>query len=635
MKRILLAFLVLLMLASPAWALKKVLIFVPGNEYTSTGWMRLAITGLIVEGGGSYECIYMNADTTVAALGAHLKAVKNSGDYGLVVFIIVKQDADELDLTTATSGYYNYGQGKFAQFCDISRAPIGIPTVICARNGISRYSSSCRTGSTCADSWARGSIGSGADSLWVRTSVGDSILWHKIAGTSNRRHLLVTGGAPESSYPWTVDIWTKKGVGAASKVAPGQGSTMYMWHVHHTAYDAAQLPGAGQDSVIYYLPNWGTTSYYSAFDSEIKAFAALLKKYDCITDIPISLEVDDLGFSGQTSAAILAGADSFLQYCSDRQLPVSCNVQYCATDTTTFVPFMARWYSNPYVRFGWHPSTIYANAAKSSTYNIFGTWGDGATELGLVLLRDLRRDRYLLGTSGMLQYMKESDALVFNGGDYNGIANYNKTDTIFSALAAVGVRKFAIETAGFSGYKPSGNDLWTMFHPYSHYPIDLTWTGSAETVDVSMHVWWYQALASATAADTLRADPSALSDSSVVTSTIPISTLYNYSAFSRSIFTNGRVKDASSTNWTDDYVTGAWPNIYNFESRGWFWYSHPGGFRVLNAGTYYNMSLLWLKHNWNNLRAFNNIAKQDDASIGDLFKPTFLREVDQRVGPKK
>jgi hypothetical protein len=342
--------------------------------------------------------------------------------------------------------------------------------------------------------------------------------------------------------------------------------------------------------------------------------------------------VDDLGFSGQTSAAILTAADSFLQYCSDRQLPVSCNVQYCNTDTALFVPFMARWYSNPYVRFGWHPSTIWRTAAKTSTYGIFETWGDGTAGRADSLLADLRR--YLLGTSGMLQYMEESDGLVFSGGDYNGLAGYNKTDSIFAALAAVGARKFAIETPGYSGFRVVGNLFQTIFHPYSEYPIDLTWTGSAETVNVSMHLWWAQALASATAADTLRADPSALSDSSVVTSTIPISTLYNYSAFSRSIFTNGRVKDASSTSWTDDYATGAWPNIYNFESRGWVWYAHPGGFRVRKGVVYYNMALLWLKHNWNNLRAYNNIAKQDDASIGDLFKPTFLNDADQMVGPK-
>ena len=658
LKRLILSLLVLLLLSSPAWALKKVLLFVPGNEYSSTGWMRLAITGLITEGGGSYEVIYMNADTTATdstfvpgsttlreklTISKRLHEARTAGKYGLVVLLFGDQDAYESDITgTLDASYKNFGDGRFGQFCSIDRAPIGIPTVVCARKGLSRSNSTLfRCGATCANNWGRGAVGAGADSLWTRLSTGDSVLWYKVNTSADLKHILTTGSSPENTaaYVWTVDAYTKVG---SSKAAPGNGASIYMWHVHATHCDARELPGAGQDSVIYYLPSWNITSSNNGFDSEIKSFASLLKKFNCIKNIPVSFGVDDLGFygsnpAGTTVAQTLVQADTFLQYCSDQHLPVNCNVQYCRTDTTTFVPFMARWYSNPYVHFGWHPSTLWNDAAKSGVHSIFLTWGSGTWATGgdhTKLLANLSRDQYLLGTSGMLQYMKDKDVMIFNASDYNGVggAVKDKCDTIFSALAAVGVRTFIIETAGASGFYPSSSNLFTIFHPYASYPINLTWTGSATTVNSRMNLWWYQQLAGL---DSTYATPALLSDSAIVSyvpTHAPIAATYCYGNFCRGIFTNGRVADGGITGWDDTQAT--WPHIYNLESRGWGYYCHPQGMLMSKDNVRYNSSLLWLKHIWNNLRAYNHLAQNDDPTIGNLFEPTFLSQADQRVGPK-
>ena len=665
LKRLILSLLVLLLLASPAWALKKVLIFRP-EDNTSTAWMLQAITSAIVEGGGSYETIMMTADTTctdsIAAtlpVGTHKKVgmglayrlwhARDSGKYGLVVVLTVQEDEGGGYLTGTLPGYALYGRGKFAKYCDMSLSPIGIPTVLCSRKGISRING-LHCGSTCATNWSKGSVGGGApgvgqhaDSLWARMSTGDSVLWYKAAGSSNdRRHLAHFTNSPENGYAWTADIWTKRGSDKASQTFDAL-ATLYMWHVHASLADQRALPGAGQDSVIYYLPNWNITSMNNGYDSEIKAFASLLKKYGCIKGIPVSVGIDDLAFygvnpAGTTLAQELVAADTFLQYCSDQHLPVNCNVQYCRTDTTTFVPFMARWYSNPYVHFGWHPSTLWTDAAKSGVYSVFLTWGSGSWATGgdhTKLLVDLKRDRYLLGTSGMLQYMKDNDVMIFNASDYNGVggAVKDKCDTIFSALSAVGVRTFIIETAGASGFYPSSHDLFTIFHPYASYPIDLTWTGSATTVNSRMNLWWYQGLAGG---DSTYATPALLSDSAIVcynSAHAPIAINYCYAYFARSIFTNGRIADGGGTGWGDD-TQAMWPHIYNLESRGWGYYSHPNGMLMSKDNVRYNSSLLWLKHIWNNLRAYNHLAQNDDPTIGNLFEPTFLSQADQRVGPK-
>jgi hypothetical protein len=657
MKRILLALLILSLLASPAWALKKTLIFVPDNEYTQTGWCRLAATGLVYEGGGSYDIINMADDTT--GIRARLVAARTAGTYGLVVFIV----GSDVYLTHATA-YPSHGGGKFAQFCDISQNPLGIPTVVIAGKSLARnadYAAKFYDGVTAANNWAKGALNGGsaagsADSLWTRLSTGDSVLSYKLAANATwKRHLLDTDGSPENTagYTWTVDAWTKVGVGAASKVAPGNGATVYMWHVHKTAADAAAVPSA-QRFVVHYIPCFGLTRQ-SGCEGPIKYLAALLKRYDCIKDFPVSLFFDDYGFQTtatfkttmpMTKALYWAATDSLLQYCSDRHLPIMVNTQYAnagafgynvvTQDTATVVANMAKWYPNPYVRFGWHASDLYSDAAKTSSYTIFTTWGDGATEKAKVLLRDLRRDYYLLGTSGMLQYMKDSDAFIFNGGDYNGVAGYNKNDTIFQALAAVGVRKFLIETPN-TGYLVSGNNFYTMFYPHTKYPLDLTWTGTSAWVNARMVCTNYYGLSLAQA-DSAYYSPAALSDSVIVSvagvARGPISILTLYTSFAKLLFNNGREQDATSTRTWDDAGSAAWPQYFNFELRGWSPYIHQSGLAISNTGVYYNSGLLWLKHYWNNLRAYNNLAKTGDATIGNVFNPVFLTEADQKVGPK-
>lgn len=632
MRRIVLSALIVLMLCPPAWALKKTLLFLPGNEYMQTGWMRAAITYIVIEGGGNYECVYMNADTT--GIGARLAAYRAAGDIGLAVFMCYQQTSSESDITNTGAGYENYGLGKFSQYCSFGAtgsATLGIPTIVCSSKGLSRSpSASFRCGATCDNTWT-----ASEDSLWAETSAGDTILWYKTnANYYDRKHILDIDGAPESAYSWEVDYYTKVGA-AATSVTPSNGASVYMWHAHASAYDAAQTPGAGQDSVIYYLPNWNTVGTQAGWDSEIKAIAGVLKKFNCIKEIPFSIHIYDFGFSGQTSAAILAGADSFLQYCSDRLLPVTAFVQYCSTDTATIVPFMARWYDDPYVHFGWHPSNLFREADRGATYQIFAAWGDDSNETADSLLEDLVRDKYLLGTSGMLQYMKEADFVAFASGDYNGVypsAGVNQTDTIMSALAACGARKFSIETP-FSAYYPVGAAMQTIFYSCDNYPLDLTWTGDAQVVKVSFIQCWYQALGTLTGgADTLRADPGALTPLSILEGSVPISSMRLYSYFDRSIFSNGRIKDASGTNWST--MQSDWPHRYNLASRGWVWYCEPNDFYRSNGGVRYNMALLWLQHNWNNLRAYNNVAKQDDSTIGNVFNAVFISDADQTPGLK-
>jgi hypothetical protein len=660
MKRIFLALLILSLLASPAWALKKTLIFVPGNEYTQTGWIRLVAAGLVYEGGGEYTIIDMSENADSAA--AEIARCKASGEYGLAIFLV----GSDVYLTHG-SAYPAHGNGAFAKYCDISQSPLGIPTVVCSPRMLARnasYTEKFYSGVTAADNWARGSLGSGADSLWARLSTGDSILWRKEAalGTVEKRHLLTRVGLtadatshPEHAYYWTVDAWTKVGVGAASKTAPGTGATIYMWHVHKTTADRDALPPAQAD-VIYYLPCFGLTRATSK-DAEIKALASLLKRYDCIKDFPISMFYDDYGFPTttiykttmpMTKALYWAASDSLLQYCSDRHIPIMVNTQYALAgafgynsttqDTAYVVANMAKWYPDPYVRFGWHATDLYTTSAKTATYQIFSTWGSGSVATGgdhTRLIADLRRDRYLLGTSGMLQYMKDSDAFIFNGGNYHGVAGKYKNDTIFQALAAVGVRKFLIETPNI-GYLASGNGFSTMFYPHEKFPLNLDWTGDSTWVNARMVCVNYSGLSMAQS-DSAYCTPIGLSDSLIISSTLGdkiIAIGRIYSDFARITFNNGREQDATSSRTWDAAGAAAWPQYFNFELRGWSPYVHQSGLAISKSGVYYNSGLLWLKHYWNNLRAYNNLAKSGDATIGNVFDPVFLTEADQKVGPK-
>jgi hypothetical protein len=666
MRKILLALLILSLLASPAWALKKTLILVPDNEYTQTGWVRLVATGLVYVGGGDYTIINMAEDS----VAAEIAAAKASGLYGAVIILV----GSDVYLTHPTA-YPNHGKGSIAKYCDISQSPIGIPTVVCSPRMLARnasYTEKFYSGVTAADNWARGSLGSGADSLWARLSTGDSILWRKEAalGTVEKRHLLTRVGLtadatshPEHAYYWTVDAWTKVGVGAASKAAPGTGATIYMWHVHKTTADRDALPSAQAD-VIYYIPCFGL-SRGTAKDAEIKALAAFLTRFGCIKGFPISVFYDDYAFAastqfwavtgsthgllnGMTKDLYYAASDSLLQYCSDRHIPIMVNTQYAKAgafgynsttqDTAYVVANMAKWYPDPYVRFGWHATDLYTTSAKTATYQIFSTWGSGSVATGgdhTRLIADLRRDRYLLGTSGMLQYMKDSDAFIFNGGNYHGVAGKYKNDTIFQALAKVGVRKFLVETPT-AGYYIDGSNFFTMFYPHAKYPLNLDWTGDSTWVNARMVCVNYSGLGIAQA-DSNYATPATISDSLLIYGAIGTKVIavgHLYGSFARSVFNNGREQDATGTRTWDAAEAAAWPLYYNFELRGWSPYIHQSGLAISKSGVYYNSGLLWLKHYWNNLRAYNNLAQSGDATIGNVFNPVFLTEADQKVGPK-
>ena len=159
------------------------------------------------------------------------------------------------------------------------------------------------------------------------------------------------------------------------------------------------------------------------------------------------------------------------------------------------------------------------------------------------------------------------------------------------------------------------------------------WTGDTTWVDVQLICANYYGLGLAQT-DSAYATPATMTDSQIVCTAKPIAVGDFYQYFARPIFNNGREQDATSTRTWNSDGAASWPLYFNFELRGWSPYVHQTGLAIRKSNVYYNSGLLWLKHYWNNLRAYNNLAKQGDATIGNVFDPVFLTEADQKVGPK-
>ena len=631
MKRAFIVFLCGMLLASGALArssdLKKVLILVP-NEQANTGWIKMASAMLITQGGGSYDTYPYHSGVNADSLAARLAQARASGKYGLV--IVAAQDRSNLASPTSTA----YGHGVMRKFVSIEQAPIGIPTVLIARTILDRATGTYQvlTGVTDGGAWVNGAVGTGNmwDSLKTCIAGGGEALWHH--GPWNgpyNKHILNLSGA-ESSYFWEVDAWVKRG----THTPPGKGATVLLWHVHRTAHDRDELPGQGQDSVIYYMPYFGSAPSVG-YDCRIKALAALLKKYNCIRDYEFSLLVDDFAFDVTSSLDTVAvkwyaRTDSLTDWCVANSIPIQWNTDIARMDATGPAK-MARWAGNPLVHFAWHPTHIYKDGtthADSAKQNVFVTWPIKVTrDKGKVLGRDLRYTYGRLDAAGWHNYMTGKDEVIFNTRNYTGKEGFRLQDTIFAALASTGVRTFAVSSA-YSGYYQSGASYKTIFYPHKQYPLALSGVGGTGTAHIDITMQNYLFAGVSATGDTLYANPATMTDSAIVyLYGIGAGKFYRY--FYEMILANKRGKDGTATTW--DGSAANWAFEFDANWSGVVIAGHQLDVARRNKGVYHNMLWNWVRHYHGNLDAYNKLARADNPTgIGDAFVWRHLKDQKQR-----
>jgi hypothetical protein len=625
MKR-LLVFLALLLLAPSlvfglGAGLKKTLVLVP-NETAATGYQQFIIGTLVIQGGGEYESLNYSTSQGADSLDALLDRAALSGKYGLVIVC-----AQQVAYTNDDAAYPEYGNGVVCKYVSIEQSPIGIPTVMLGRSAVrgTHGANAIYTGASAGTNWSYDSTpgnGTADDSLWCKTSTGDTLIYY----LGDRKHLLDIDGHPEHDYPWTVDIFVNDR--AATR---RNGSATCLWHVHRTAYDAAQLPGAGQDSVIYYLPNWNTT-FGSTKAAPIKALAMLLKKFGCINYYPVSVDIYDYGYASvtPTEAALFAGADSFQAWCATNKIPVTYYTDYCGSSATVKTE-MDGMLALGYCKFAWHPTTQYyaptgltgAISPNDSTQGtIFTSWPfKTARDSGPVLAKNLKYNWAKLSSAGMLTG-NHFDIMGFASGNMSGKSGVIKTDSILTALASAGARQFVTEVSATGALWHSGNSGYRgINYPYDKYPIDLTWTGDTVEVNVSFKTLSYIMTGLSAAADSNYANPAILTPYSIVTGGYGQSQNF-HDGLARWMLGSARPKDKAATLWTD--AAADWGYIINGAVRGFSLTGDWTHFRV-HKTSWHNMIWNWTRWYYDNLDAYNNLAG------ADVFRFMYLSESPQRI----
>lgn len=634
MKRLIVLLTFLLLIPSLAFGLgedlKKVLMMVP-NETGSTGWMQYGISMLITQGGGTYEAMQYSVKQNPDSLAAFLSRARTSGKYGLVV--IVGNSAEFL-----TDGYTaSHGNGVMAKYCNMGTtasatvAPIGLPTVVCVRTTLARDVSSTAkmyTGAKAgAENWEYAGATHGADSIWCKTSEGDTLLYYM----GPYKQVIDTDQTPESALLWTYDIFIND-----RKAIRGQGSSICMWHVHSSAYDAAQQPGAGQDSVIYYLPNFSYI-YNECKDAPLKAMLVLLKRYGCINYMPVSWSIHDYAFY---STSYDAPCDSFLTWAAANHIPVTINTDPVGFSGDMYARMVsAKAAGGEYVRFGWHPTNTLRKItpADSTVSNCLRTWPEKVSrDLGTGLLsKNLKRNRARMLSLGWFNLGDWSE-IIFNGGNSSGAYGYILTDTIWTALASAGTRTIVTDVTSVGGLWHPGSagapltGYRGVSYPHPKYPIDLTKTGDASTVNVRLKTQTYISAGLGAASDSAYVNPARLTAMQIINAGCPQApNFYRYNA--RFLLGNARATDRSSLVLSDEAEN--WPIILDGEARGFDFQTHQNDYRV-HLTSWQNMGWNWAKHYNNNFQAYNRLAKSGSTTIGDTFKWMFLTDMPQRINER-